>query len=217
MAKDKATQAKDKAATSAAKKAADKKAADAKKAADKKAADKKAKEAARAKPKPTTLRNIGSALKKAEKDLAGTDTISKGKKEALAGAKALVDIVGTNMLKDGKQTPLGHQAHRINGMIDRAILESATSGDIDIASILKSIAKENPPSRRTAVDDNKGLVKRCVSHLKYTSGRKSDHQTSRYGALLKKLGYNKDQQAKIMASVKPWALYFEQMTGAANW
>lgn len=128
-------------------------------------------------PTAPTLRKLRESGTKAMQKIAEKDSdLANRKKAAVEGIKKAVTIVGTEVQNEGKHSPVGHLANCLNGQFDIGILttpiEMGPDG-IDFITWVEKVAKAGCASRKTALTDNEGLIKRLQSHFKSLAGTKA--------------------------------------------
>jgi len=150
------------------------------------------------------LREISREVKKAKKELLKLDGVMEElEKDALAGIKAVVDIVGREPV--GKLSPLGHRADCQNGLLDMVILNSANTEEVDFEGWVKTIIKANPKMRKSNISDNKALLRRLTSHYKSIVGIGKTDFTKRLANVGKS-----DKAKEIMSLLLPSFRLFER-------
>lgn len=166
----------------------------------------------RRKPSGNTIRRIGTASKKVAKQFDTDPAMIKIKEEALAGIAVVRKLTGVKLLNNGKLSPLGHMADRQNGWIDRSIL--ACTDDIDFAELVRTVAKANPPSRKSDVDDNEALLKRLDEHVAFMAGQTATGRR-KFPVVLTKLGLGKHVET-IMNNMVAFRTYFHEYVKAGQ-
>ena len=166
----------------------------------------------RRKPQGKTIARITTGTKKARKNLAEFPTTAVIESEAIKGVKLVAKLAGTKLHNDGKLSPLGHMSGAQNGLFDKAIL--TMQGD-DFAGLIKAVARTNPASRKSDVDDNIALIKRLASHLRFISGRKGEGKVRDFAKRLKKVGLETKAE-EIMNAFVPVSVWFEEYAHAGK-
>ena len=164
----------------------------------------------RRKPNGQTIRRIGTATNKVDKAFADDKAMAHIKTEALAGIAVIRNLTGTKLLNNGKLSPFGHMAEMQNGLIDREIIKCVET--IDFAAMIKSVAKANPKSRKSDVDDNTAMLKRLDEHIAFMAGQTATGRR-KFPTVLAKLGLEKHIET-IMNSFVPFRTYFHEYVKA---
>jgi hypothetical protein len=149
-------------------------------------------------------RKLTASCKKAvatvkEKEL----ILTADEQKALEGIAGVRKIVGTDLQKEGKLTPLGHKADKQNGKVDRALL--AMTDKIDFISLCKAVAAGDQTGRRSDLENNKAMMIRMRDHINYLAGLKAD--TRELPKRLAKVGHEKEVKA-IREGFVPFAKLF---------
>ncbi len=172
---------------------------------------KKDKKLKRKAPSGVAIRRITLGAKKARAKLDKVATTMQIEKDAVAGLKVAARIAGVTLKNDGKLSPLGHMSGKQNGLFDVAIL---TMDGTDFAGWVKMVAKANPTSRKSDLEDNVTFIKRLQSHFRFISGRKPSGVLN-FPKRLAKVGLELKAEELMNALVAP-SLLFDEYVAAGK-
>jgi len=160
----------------------------------------------RRKPSSKTIGAITRNAKRAKKELHEVPATLQVEQDTMAGLKEVRKLLGTK--HEGKLSGFGHMASRTNGELDKQILLMT---ELDFGALMKAVAKANPPSRKSDVDDNKALTKRCLSHVRSLAGQKGDNLER----ALKRVGKDKLVEP-VGNAMTPFLVWFEDNAKACD-
>jgi hypothetical protein len=153
----------------------------------------------------------GKAEKKVQKTV---KTVTQQEQDALESVKQCIDIVGTELHKEGKLTPFGHMVNRQNGKFDMAIIEMAKTGKLDFGSLVRKVQEGDQTGRRSSLEDNKAMVLRVQDHCHWLAGRTHGSLIG-FPKRLSKVGKEKDAKM-IMGLMFGFSELFDEYVRACE-